>query len=561
MKTVGKQLQDARVAKGWSPELAARETKIRLDRLRELEDDDYSNFSSPTYARGFVRTYARALGLDEYRVLRQLDNKLPEDDNATFINDTGVPYMPEPSQVTKPFQVGRGVYIAGGVGAAMLLIIGFILVQSYRAGYFAAVTPPPAALPVTATNALPVVPDSDTARALPADSNAAPVALPVDNPPAAVATPPPEAAPPAPAAPSPSTILADTNAAPRALPVDLNAMASDTNAAPAPAAPAAAAPDVSAAAPAAPATPVAPAAPATAAPPVVATAPAVATPAPAGDTAPAVTNAPTSSADMPASTVPTNTATPPRALPVDLNALAAAPATNAPAADAPATVPPTADPAPQPVASALSARDSNAGPGVHLAAAEKATQDLINATTPPVAPNPPVPTDTGAQPAAAPVALPVNQAAPDASAVAPPAADPSSVPSSLAPASGAEPQNNVAAPGAAPVAEPDPAATGTPPPANGSSASAAGPFQGKRLVLTASHDSFVRVIALDGPDGGQVRYSSTLKSGQSISFNDRKYSINVADASAVDIALDGVNYGPHSETSAPDTFTVESHTP
>src|SRR5271163_357222 len=82
MKTVGKQLQEARLAKNWTPELAARETKIKVDRLRDLEADDYTQFSSPTYARGFVRTYAKALGLDEYKILRQLDNKLPEDDSS-----------------------------------------------------------------------------------------------------------------------------------------------------------------------------------------------------------------------------------------------------------------------------------------------------------------------------------------------------------------------------------------------------------------------------------------------------------------------------------------------
>src|ERR1700722_15855520 len=96
MKTVGKQLQEARLAKDWTPELAARETKIKVDRLRDLEGDDYSHFTSPTYARGFVRTYARALGLDEYRILRQLDSKLPDDDSANIVTDnSGVAYLPE----------------------------------------------------------------------------------------------------------------------------------------------------------------------------------------------------------------------------------------------------------------------------------------------------------------------------------------------------------------------------------------------------------------------------------------------------------------------------------
>jgi cytoskeleton protein RodZ len=509
MKTVGKQLQDARMAKGWSPEMAARETKIRLERLRELEDDDYSNFSSPTYARGFVRTYARALGIDEYRILRQLDNKLPEDDNATFINDTGVPYMPEPSQVSKPFQVGRGVYIAGAVGAAMLLLIGFILVESYRAGYFASVQPSPTALPVTVTNALPVVPDTETARALPADSNAAPVALPVDNAP---------------------VVATDTHAPPRAQAVDLSAAAPATNGA------------------------------ATPAPASVTTMPA----------APAAADTPTpaAAAGAPTATVSTATTTPPRALPVDLNALNTSDTTNAAPADsgtASADTTPAPAPAPAPAPPphyAISARDSDSRPTDTHAAADKATQELIAATTPPA----PVATPGTDQAAAAPVAASPSVVTPvDSAPVVSPAPTPTAAStdnptspsaSSLTPAAASAPQ-------AQPATAPADDSAANPAPADHAAATAgsADTFHGKRLVLTASHDSFVRVIALDGPDAGQVRYSSMLHSGQSISFNGHKYSINVGDPSAVDIALDGINYGPHSDNSAPDTFTVESHIP
>ena len=64
MKPVGKQLQEAREAKNWTPELAARETKIKVDRVLDLEADDYSHFTSPAYARGFVRTYALGLSIN-----------------------------------------------------------------------------------------------------------------------------------------------------------------------------------------------------------------------------------------------------------------------------------------------------------------------------------------------------------------------------------------------------------------------------------------------------------------------------------------------------------------
>src|SRR5208282_3609749 len=142
MKSVGKQLEEARLAKNWTPELAARETKIKVDRLRDLEGDDYTHFSSPTYARGFVRTYARFLGLDEYKILRQLDNKLPDDDASSIVTDSGVPYLPETSM---PPRVAHrdytGLYIVTGLALGVLLISAFVLFEAYRVGelprYFA----------------------------------------------------------------------------------------------------------------------------------------------------------------------------------------------------------------------------------------------------------------------------------------------------------------------------------------------------------------------------------------------------------------------------------------
>src|ERR1700722_7304694 len=134
MKTVGKQLQEARLAKNWTPELAARETKIKVDRLHDLESDDYSHFTSPTYARGFVRTYARALGLDEYKILRQLDNKLPGDDTAKIVtNEGGIADLPETAM---PPRVAHrdftGLYVVAGLGGVVLLVIAFVLFRAYQ---------------------------------------------------------------------------------------------------------------------------------------------------------------------------------------------------------------------------------------------------------------------------------------------------------------------------------------------------------------------------------------------------------------------------------------------
>ncbi|MCE0498721.1 MAG: helix-turn-helix domain-containing protein [Methylacidiphilales bacterium] len=448
MKSVGKQLQEARLARNWTPELAARETKIKVDRVLDLEADEYTHFSSPTYARGFVRTYARALGLDEYKILRQLDTKLPEDETSSFGPDSGIPYVPEPS---KPGQTGSGVnpglYVVLSLGMGVLLVISFILFEAYRAGvlpsYFAENSPTEQTAAPT-TNGAPATAESEAPapRAKPVDPNAAPPPITAESGDTN----------------APTVATADTNApiqSVRALPVDLNALNAPTSATPAANAPFQAVR----------ALPVDPSQLTNATPPMAdGSQPATATPlSPPTDDG---TNAPIQAV---------------RALPVDPNELAAASAPGAavPAADA------TNDPSAQtPTAPNIStaARLSNSGP-VHM-------------------PPAPVP---AAPPAQAAMTTTTNDA-PQATATTDTSAD-------------------------------------------------------KRLVLTASRDSFVRVTSEDVPGTEKVLYASVIHTGQSVGFDGHKFSINVGIPSAVDITLDGVNYGPHSDQEAPETFTVESHQP
>jgi len=64
VSSVGKKLQQARISKQLSVEEAARVTRIRPDKLIDLEEDNYANFPSMSYAKGFLLLYARFLGVD-----------------------------------------------------------------------------------------------------------------------------------------------------------------------------------------------------------------------------------------------------------------------------------------------------------------------------------------------------------------------------------------------------------------------------------------------------------------------------------------------------------------
>ena len=450
MKSVGKQLQEARLARNWTPELAARETKIKVERVRDLEADNYANFTSPTYARGFVRTYARALGLDEYRILRQLDNKLPDDDSANIVTDTGVAYLPETAMPPRAAHRDyTGLYVVMALGAVVILISTFVLFEAYRAGelssWFASGSSESVASATTSTNtatgetplrAKPI--DSDQAPPIVDGSTNAPAAVPLDGSTNG----------------APGTVANIPGVTPKALPVDLSAVNTPpaTNATPVAAVPPKA-------------LPVDPAELAGNPPPAPAPAP---TPAPAPAPATAETNPPVA----------------PRALPVDLSEL-----TNASTATPPQGTLVAANTVPPPAVlkTSSSARQSNSSP-------------VVGASNPSVAPD------------SVPVPLPVPAPAP--AAVAP--VDP------------------------APAVATD---------------------SDKRLVLTASQDSFVRVTNIDQPDAAKPLYASVLHSGQSVGFDGKKFSINVGVPSAVDIKLDGVNYGPHSDQEEPETFTVQSHLP
>jgi len=65
-------LAQVRLAKGLSLEDAERSTHISKRFLIALEARDYSVFPAPVYARGFLRTYCRYLGLDPEPELRAL---------------------------------------------------------------------------------------------------------------------------------------------------------------------------------------------------------------------------------------------------------------------------------------------------------------------------------------------------------------------------------------------------------------------------------------------------------------------------------------------------------
>lgn len=73
--TIGTILAAAREQKGLPLEKAAHDTRIRTSRLREIEADDFSQFSHPNYARMFLLDYAKYLDVPSPSIKRLLPER------------------------------------------------------------------------------------------------------------------------------------------------------------------------------------------------------------------------------------------------------------------------------------------------------------------------------------------------------------------------------------------------------------------------------------------------------------------------------------------------------
>lgn len=76
IETIGVYLKRQREMRNIPLSEVAKATKINLRFLSALEMDDLQNLPGPTFAKGFVRSYAKAVGLDPEETMLQLEEHL-----------------------------------------------------------------------------------------------------------------------------------------------------------------------------------------------------------------------------------------------------------------------------------------------------------------------------------------------------------------------------------------------------------------------------------------------------------------------------------------------------
>ena len=230
---LGKKFQEARQTRGLTLDEAARLTKIRQSRLAEIEADDFSNFPSLAYAKGFLQIYGKFLNVDvsPYLDTFEMSDQITVD-GYSYLQDNAPP-KPVRTPVARrdgpartsilPLIVGLAVLFLGFWLVRLLLNVQRIAPRQNQTQAETAATPTPGATVATiiAPRAQPV--EDSQAVAAPTRPARAPVST--ATPPAvAAATPVP------PAAASPSATEPEIRRAQPVRPEELEAALAGNNA-------------------------------------------------------------------------------------------------------------------------------------------------------------------------------------------------------------------------------------------------------------------------------------------------------------------------------------------
>lgn len=108
---IGEVLKTAREAKGMSVQEAGTRLRLMARQIEAMEAEDFASLGQPVFGRGFVRNYARMLGLDEEPLLAQMSPA-----KAVVVPETeSLPFTPKPGFWTSP-------WVMSSVGAVILIL-------------------------------------------------------------------------------------------------------------------------------------------------------------------------------------------------------------------------------------------------------------------------------------------------------------------------------------------------------------------------------------------------------------------------------------------------------
>ncbi len=128
MEGLGKKLKEARLARGMTLDEAGRLTKIRPGRLEEIENEDFSQFASLAYAKGFLLIYGIFLAVDVTPYLEAFESSESVTvDGYSYLQDAPDPEPIRPVRVRRRSSSSSGMGGSGGRSSFVPLIIGILV--------------------------------------------------------------------------------------------------------------------------------------------------------------------------------------------------------------------------------------------------------------------------------------------------------------------------------------------------------------------------------------------------------------------------------------------------
>lgn len=121
MIKIGTKFSEARRRKGLTLDEISQTTKIRKEFLEAIENGEYAKLPSSAYAYGFVRNYAKFLGLDEGQSIALFKREFDSEKSFEVL-----PKFSAGSEISfKKLRVGRNLVLLIGVLAFIIFFIFF----------------------------------------------------------------------------------------------------------------------------------------------------------------------------------------------------------------------------------------------------------------------------------------------------------------------------------------------------------------------------------------------------------------------------------------------------
>ena len=126
--TIGVYLQWARSQKGLELSDVEEQTKIRTKYLQALETEEWDVFPGSAYARGFLATYAKLLGLDADALVDEYRRQVETEEPTANLSAYGEPVLEGRRRVGAPNGGRRWPFVAAFVAAlvAVIVVVAFV---------------------------------------------------------------------------------------------------------------------------------------------------------------------------------------------------------------------------------------------------------------------------------------------------------------------------------------------------------------------------------------------------------------------------------------------------